>query len=854
MNIHSYVVQCFEFGLQKNYQNPLWVCRINYFSCDPQTDLTHFDVTNLLFKEVIMSRKIKQAAVIGSGVMGGGIAALLASAGIKTVLLDIVPFDLTDEEKKDPAARNRFVKAGLDTILKSKPSLLMQKKDAALISIGNLEDDFDKLAHCDWIIEVVVENLKIKQDLFKRIEPVRKAGSIVSSNTSGIPLKSMSEGLSLEFKQHFLGTHFFNPVRYMHLLEIIKGEETLAEVIDFVADFGERILGKGIVWAKDTPNFVGNRIGVQGMVKAMQLMVEDGLTIPEVDALFGKAMGRPKTAMFKTSDLVGLDTMGHVAKNTYELVTEDEERDSFVIPEFVDKMIEKKLLGKKTKSGFYKTELTPEWKLIRKVINPATLEYEDMGKPDFPCLAAAKNANTLPEKMKAIVYGDDRGSVYAWKAVASQLIYSANRIPEISDTIVEIDNSMKWGYNFEMGPFETWDAIGVAESVARMEKDGLAVPEKVKKMLAGGNTAFYKTENGKTLFYDFAVDAYKEISVSKSIISLDACKGAGKLIKTCPSASLIDLGDGVFCFEFHTKMNALNGEILEFMHAVLDYVDANGTGLVIGNQAGGMPGAFSAGADLKFMANLAKEKKYTEMDAFLAGGQAGIQRARYASFPVVAAPYGMTLGGGCEICLGADRIVAHAELFMGLVEIGVGLLPGGGGCLNLYKKLTDSIPDAVTDLDLTKFFLPSFMSIAMAKVSMSGAEARAIGFLGPKDRIVFNRDYQVGEAKKEVLKMLDEGYTPPVKRPLKVAGNAAQGMVNAELFNMQSAKYVSEYDVFLARRIAFVISGGDVRVNSLVDEELILQLEREAFVDFWKQEKTIARVDHMLKTGKPLRN
>ncbi len=801
-----------------------------------------------------MSRKIKQAAVIGSGVMGGGIAALLASAGIKTLLLDIVPFDLTDEEKKDPAARNKIVKAGFDTILKSKPSLLMQKKDAVLISIGNLEDDFDKLADCDWIVEVVVENLKIKQDLFKRIEPVRKAGSIVSSNTSGIPLKSMSEGLTLEFKQHFLGTHFFNPVRYMHLLEVIKGEETLPEIISFIGDFGERILGKGIVWAKDTPNFVGNRIGVQGMIKAMQLMMEHGLTITEVDALFGQAMGRPKTAMFKTTDLVGLDTMSHVAKNTYDLVTEDEERDSFIIPEFVEKMIEKNLLGKKTKSGFYKTDLTPEWKLIRKVINPETFEYEEFSKPDFPCLAAAKKAKTLSEKMKAIVYGDDKGSTYAWKAVASQLIYSANRIPEISDTIVEIDNSMKWGFNFEMGPFETWDAIGVAKSTAKMEQDNLAVPEKVKKMLAAGNSTFYKTENGKTLFYDFASEIYKEVAVSKTIVSLKALKGADKLIKSCPSASLIDLGDGVFNLEFHTKMNALNGEILEFMHETLDYVDDNGAGLVIGNQAGGMPGAFSAGADLKFMANLAKEKRYEDMDAFLAGGQAGMQRARYSSFPVVAAPYGMTLGGGCEICLGADRIVAHAELFMGLVEIGVGLLPGGGGCLNLYKKLIAGIPDAVTGLDLTKFFLPAFMSIAMAKVSMSAAEARSNGFLGPKDRIVFNRDYQIGEAKKEVLKMLDEGYAPPIKRQIKVVGNAAQGMVNAELFNMQSAKYVSEYDVFLARRIAFVISGGDVSANSMVDEELILQLERDAFVDFWKQEKTIARVDHMLKTGKPLRN
>jgi 3-hydroxyacyl-CoA dehydrogenase len=806
------------------------------------------------FQEVIMSRKIRTAAVIGSGVMGGGIAAILASAGFKTLLLDIAPFNLTDEQKNDPKAKNKIVKAGFDTLLMASPALLMQKKDADLISIGNLEDDFEKIASCDWIIEVVVENLKVKQDLFKRIEKVRKPGTIVSSNTSGIPLKSMSEGLSKEFKQHFLGTHFFNPVRYMKLLEIISGEETLPEVLEFMSDFGERILGKGIVRAKDTPNFVGNRIGVQGMVKAMQLMIEDGLTIPEVDALFGPPMGRPKTAMFKTSDLVGLDTMGHVAKNTYDLVVNDEVRDSFIIPEFVNKMIEKKLLGKKTKAGFYKTDLTPEWKKVRKVINPSTLEYEEYEKPAFPCLDEAKKAKTLSDKIKAVVYGDDKGAKFVWKAVANGLIYAANRIPEISDTIIDIDNSMKWGYNFEMGPFETWDAIGVQRAVDRMEKEGFKTPAKVKAMLAAGNTSFYRTEKGKVYYYDFNTKGYKEYVVSKSIISLAALKGDNKLVKSCKSASLIDIGDGVYCCEFNTKMNALNTEIIEFIHESLDYVDQNGAGLVIGNQAGGMPGAFSAGADLVQVGMAAKEKRFSEIETMIERLHLAVQREKYSPFPVVAAPYGLALGGGCEVCLGADRIVAHAELYMGLVEIGVGLLPAGGGCMNLWKKLISSVPEAVADVDLAKFFVPAFMAIAMAKVSMSAAEARANGFLGPKDRIVFNRDYLIGEAKKEVLKMLDEGYAPPVKRKLKVFGEAAQGMINAEIFNMQSAKFVSEYDAFLAKRIAFVISGGDVRTNSEIDEEVILKLERTIFVDFLKEEKTLARIDHMLSTGKPLRN
>jgi 3-hydroxyacyl-CoA dehydrogenase len=801
-----------------------------------------------------MVRKIRKAAVIGSGVMGGGIAALLASAGIKTLMLDIVPFDLTEEEKNDPKARNRMVKAGYDNLLTIQPALLMQKKDIGLISIGNLEDDFDQLADCDWIVEVVVENLKVKQDLFARIDKVRKAGTVVSSNTSGIPLKAMSEGLSEDFRKHFLGTHFFNPVRYMHLLEIIPGEETDKDLLCFMADFGERILGKGIVWAKDTPNFVGNRIGVQGMVKSMQLMVEEGLSIQEVDALFGPALGRPKTAMFKTSDLVGLDTMGHVARNSYELVSDEEEKKDFVIPEFVNQMIEKKLLGKKTQAGFYKTDLTPEWKKVRKVINPETLEYEDWQKVDFPCLAEAKKAKTLAEKIRTVVYGDDKGARFAWKVVANGMIYAANRIPEISDTVVEIDNAMKWGYNFEMGPFETWDAIGVQESVAKMETDGLTVPAKVKDMLAAGVTSFYKTENGKVSFYDFDTKGYKEVVVSESNISLAALKGSGKQVKTCDSASLVDLGDGVFCCEFHTKMNALNAEIIQFMDEAMDYVDENGVGLVIGNQAGGMPGAFSAGADLVQVGTAAKTNRLDEVDQMIRALHAVIQKETYSPFPVVAAPYGLALGGGCEVCLAADRIVAHAELYMGLVEIGVGLLPGGGGCKNLWKKAVNSIPSHVKDVDLSKFFIPTFMNIATAKVSMSAAQARAAGFLGPQDRIVFNRDLLIGEAKKEVLRMADAGYAPPAKKKLKVLGAAAEGMVNGEIFNMQSAGYVSEYDAFLARRIATVVGGGDVRTNSEIDEEVILNLEREAFIDFLKQEKTLARIEHMLKTGKPLRN
>ena len=801
-----------------------------------------------------MRKKIRTAAVIGSGVMGGGIAALLAAAGVKTLLLDMVPLDLAAKDKRDPVARNRIAKAGLDAVLGSSPSLLMQKKDADRITIGNLEDDFARLAGVDWVIEVVVENLKIKKELLQRIDTVRRAGTIVSSNTSGIPLQAMSEGLSLEFQQHFLGTHFFNPVRYMKLLEIIPGRQTLPEILDFMADYGERILGKGIVWAKDTPNFVGNRIGVQGMVKAIQLMVEAELTIPQVDALFGTALGRPKTAMFKTADLVGLDVLAHVAKNTYDLVASDEARDSFVMPQFVNTMIAQKLLGKKSQSGFYKTDLTPEWKKIRKVIDPATLEYAEYQLATFPCLENAQKAKSLTEKIQAVLFGDDKGSLFAWKAVASNLIYAANRIPEIADTIVEIDNAMKWGFNFEMGPFETWDAIGLEQSVARMEKDGLVVPQKIKKMLAQGGTAFYKVENGKRFFYDFSAETYREQQISERTLSLAALKSTGSVVKENDSASLIDLGDDVFCLEIHTKMNALNQQIVEFLPEVQELVDANAAGLVIGNQAGGMPGAFSAGANLADVAAAVKDGRFDDIDKMIAGLQYGLINLRHAPFPVVAAPFGLTLGGGCELCLGADKIVAHAELYMGQVEIGVGLVPAGGGCLNLWRKFLASVPAAVTDLDLAKFFIPVFMSIAMAKVSMSAAEARANGFLGPADRIVFNRDHLIAEAKKDVLKMVQDGYAPPLKDKIKVLGQAAQGMVAAQISDMANGGFVSEYDAFLAGKTAYIISGGEVRDNAEVDPDVILTLEREAFIDLLKQEKTQARIEHMLKTGKPLRN
>jgi len=574
-----------------------------------------------------------------------------------------------------------------------------------------------------------------------------------------------------------------------------------------------------------------------------------------VDAIFGPALGRPKTAIFKTVDLVGLDTVIHVCKNSYDLCLDDEQREALILPEFVEKMAEKNLLGNKTQAGFYKTELTPEWKKLRKVLNPSTMEYEDLVRPSFPCIDEAKKKATLKEKIDCVLKGDDKGAKFAWKMAANSFLYAANRVPEISDTIIEIDNSMKWGYNFEMGPFELWDAYGVKEAVERIEKEGLDIPGHVKELLEKGNSCFYKLENGIKYYYDFASASYKEVPVSKNMVSIAAAKGNNKTVMENNSASLVDIGDDVFCIEFHTKMNAINEEIVDSIGEALDYVDKNGVGLVIGNEAGGMPGAFSAGADLGFISKLCHDKKYTEIDAFLKKAQDGIQKTKNAAFPVVAAPYGMVLGGGCETCLGADKIVAHSELYMGLVEIGVGLLPAGGGTMNLWKKYINALPGKTAkDTDLAKFFVPAFMKIAMAAVSMSAAQAMGNGFLGQADRIVFNRDNLIGEAKKEVLKMVDDGYVPPAKQPLIVMGDAGQGMVNAEIFNMLNGKFMSDYDAFLAKRIAYVMSGGDVKVGSSVTEDTILKLERDAFVDFCKEEKTIARIDHMLTTGRPLRN
>ena len=800
-----------------------------------------------------MVKRIQKVAVIGSGIMGGGIAALCAGAGIPAILLDIVPFDLKDDEKKNPAARNRIVNAGKEGILKAKPALLYDKdKDPGLIQVGNLEDDFGKLADCDWIVEVVVENLKIKQELFARIEKVAKKDAIISTNTSGLPLNKIAQGRSKAFKERFLGTHFFNPVRYMHLLEIIPGKETKKEILKFMADFGEKILGKGIVWAKDTPNFIGNRIGTFNGVYGMQVMMEMKMTIPQVDSLLGAQIGRPNTGAFKLIDMVGLDTFVHVADNSYELCPNDEYRANLKLPPFVYKMYEKKMFGNKTKGGFYKKEVTADWKKIDKVINPKTLEYETFEKGDFPCLQAAKKETTLAGKLNTMVYGTDKGSQFVWKVTAGGLIYAATKIPEVADTIVEIDNAMKWGYNNEMGPFEVWDAIGVKKSVARMKKEEMKVPRKILAMIEKGNKTFYKTEKGKRMYYDLKSGKYKEIETSPLAISLINLKNNKKVVKENKSASVIDLGDGVFNVEFHSKMNSMNVELGEMVQEGLEYAMKNGVGLVIGNQASGMPGAFSAGGDLSFMGAKAKAKDFTGIDTMIKDLHKMMLGLKYAPIPVIAAPFGMTLGGGAEFCMASDKIVTHIDLNIGQVEVGAGLVPGGCGMMHLWQRHVDSIPGNVKIAEWGAYLIPAFMCIAQAKVSMSAFEARNMGFLRPTDKIVFNKDNLIGEAKKEVLRMVEDGYVPPTPKKYPVMGQEGQGMIWANMRDMSVGGYLPKHMEFIAKKAAYCITGGEARQGQLVSEEYLCKLEREAFVDLWKTEETQKMAEHILATGKPL--
>ncbi|MFO7601189.1 MAG: 3-hydroxyacyl-CoA dehydrogenase/enoyl-CoA hydratase family protein [Candidatus Desulfacyla sp.] len=809
-----------------------------------------------------MDKKIKRAGVIGAGVMGATIAAQLANVGIETVLLDIVPPELTGDDKKkglteeSKAFRNKFGQNGLAGALKSKPASFYIPENAKLISIGNLADDLERLKEVDWIIEVVVERLDIKQSVFEKIETVLTPGTLISSNTSGIPAKEMCKGRSEAFRKYFAITHFFNPPRYMKLLEIVPGPDTLPEVIEILADACERVMGKGIVYAKDTPNFVANRIGTFSMFSVIKNMTDLGLTIEAVDKLTGSVVGN-RMPSFRTADLVGLDTLLHVADNVYDGAPNDEKREVFKAPDFVFKMLEKKLLGNKTKQGFYKKTKDSDGKKVILSLDTNTLEHTPQEKVKFASLEAAKNAPGTGGKIKALFYAKDQAGEFTFRTTSETLIYSANRIPEIADDILNVDNAMKWGFARKLGPFETWDALGLEKSVSKMKEAGYEIPGWVAEMLAAGKASFYKEEAGKRYYYDMAAKDYREIPAKPGIILLPSLKQQNKEVAANAGASLIDMGDGVACLEFHAKMNAIGEDIIAMLQKSAEIVSRDFDGMIIANHGEN----FSVGANLAMVLFAAQEEEWDDLDWSVKALQDALMRLKYLDKPVVAAPAGMALGGGCEVCLAADRVRYAAETYMGLVEVGVGVIPAGGGCKEMVIRNTDHLFEVPRggiypkQIEMMPFIARAFETIAMAKVATSGQEAVKLGYLRPTDKMTVNRDYQMEDAKKTVLAMNMEGYVPPRPRDdIRVPGENTLAMIKLALWTMHESRFITDHDVTVSTKVAYVLCGGNVLADTKVTEQYLLDLEREAFLSLCGDPKTQARMQHMLTTGKPLRN
>jgi len=803
-----------------------------------------------------MGRKIKKVAVLGAGVMGAGIAAHMANAGIPCCLLDIVPREPSDAEKKQgltlehPQVRNRFAITGKQNAVNAKPAAFYSSNDADLVSVGNFDDHLGWLSDCDLVVEAVVENLKIKQSLFHRVAEVRKPGSIIASNTSGISVESMADGLPEDFQQHFCVLHFFNPPRYMKLLEIVAHPKTRKDVLETVETFCTYQLGKGVIYGKDTPNFVANRIGVEGMMYAMRLMIEEGYRIDEVDTITGPALGRPRTASFKTADLVGLDTLAHVAKNVYDNTPNDEKRQVFQLPEFIQKMVENKWLGNKANQGFYKKEKGPDGKTLRKVLDPGTMKYVDVEKFKYDSINSTKGIENAGEKIKAMVYADDRAGRFAWKVTAESLIYSARRIPEICDSVMDIDKGMRWGFNFELGPFQVWDAIGVRASVDKMKAEGMDVPRNVLDMLAGGNESFYLAKGDGKYVYDLTAQKYVKVEENPHIILLPDLKDRNKVVASNAGASLVDIGDGVACLEFHTKMNSVDADIIEMLGRSVDIVEKDFEGMVIANHAE----RFSVGANIFLILVYAKEKKFDAIEEVIRSFQNANMKLRYSGKPVVAAPAGMALGGGCEIVIHADRVQACGETYIGLVEVGVGVIPAGGGTKELVKRMVEGIPGEAPD-NMLPFAQKAFVLMAQAKVATSAKMAVDYGILKPTDGISTNRDLLIHDAKNAVLGMVKAGYRQP--RPMNnipVGGEDTAAAFRVYVEGMYNAGYATDYDRHVAAKLAHVVTGGQVRMGTLVSEQYLLDLEREAFLSLCGEERTLARIEHMLTFNKPLRN
>jgi 3-hydroxyacyl-CoA dehydrogenase len=801
--------------------------------------------------------RVEKAAVLGAGTMGAQIAAHLANAGVPTLLLDISPRELTPEEQAkglkldNPQVKNRIARSGLEAAVKAKPAAFFVPEFATLLTAGNFDDDLAKIKDCDLIIEAVVENLDIKRSLYERVEQHRRPGSIVASNTSGIPIHLLAEGRSDDFKQHFLGVHFFNPPRYLHLVEIIRTEWTRPEVSCFTYGFLDQRLGKGVVPAKDRPNFIANRIGTFGALYTIKTMLDDGYTIEEVDKMTGPAVGRPKSATFRTFDLVGLDVFTHVIKNLYDALPEDEERDTFVVPEVLGKMVQRGLLGNKTRAGFYRKQKGEGDKRDIWTLDTATLDYRPSEKVKLPALDLAKNIEDLPERIKTLTWGKDRVGAFLWKTLSRTLAYAARRIPEIADNVVEVDRAMRWGFGWELGPFEVWDAIGVQKSVSRMKEDGMPVPANVEQMLASGATSFYEKENGQQSYFDFARGKYVPLADQPGVLILKSIKDRTGVIKKNAGASLIDIGDGVACLEFHSKMNAIGGDTLQMLKFALGEVEQNFVGLVVGNQGAN----FCVGANIMLMLMEAQEENWDELDMMARVFQMATMSLRYSPKPVVVAPFQMVFGGGCEMVLHADRVRAAGETYIGLVEVGVGIIPAGGGTKEMLVRVMDLIPKGVDDADPFPFVKRAFETIALAKVATSAEEARSLGFLSADDTISMNADRLIADAKKEVLALAASGYVQPQQRKDVLAlGAPALATLKLGIHQMKRAGYISDHDAEIGTQLARILTGGDLNHPTRVSEQYLLDLEREAFLKLVGMRKTQERIAHMLKTGKPLRN
>ena len=796
-----------------------------------------------------MTRRIKKVAIIGSGIMGSGIACHFANIGVDVLLLDIVPRELNAAEKakglslEDKIVRNRLVNDALTASLKSKPSPIYHQKFASRITTGNLEDDIAKVAEVDWIMEVVVERLDIKKMVFEKLEKYRTPGTLITSNTSGIPIHFMSEGRSEDFQKHFCGTHFFNPARYLKLFEIIPGPKTTADVLDFLNGYGEQFLGKTSVIAKDTPAFIGNRIGIFSIMSLFHAVKEMDLTIEEVDKLSGPVIGRPKSATFRTVDVVGLDTLVHVANGIKENCPNDESLDLFTLPDFIDTMMKNNWLGSKTGQGFYKKE----GKDI-KSLDLNTLEYREKKSAKFATLELTKTIDKVVDRFKVLVNGKDKAGIFYRKSFAALFAYVSNRIPEITDEIYKIDDAMKAGFGWEHGPFQIWDAIGVEAGIAMMKAEGKEPAAWVTDMLSSGSSSFYSVKDGATYYYDVPSKTQAKIPGQDSFIILDNIRKSNQVFKNS-GVVIEDLGDGILNCEFQSKMNTIGGDVLAGLNKAVDLAEKDFQGLVIGNQGAN----FSVGANIGMIFMMAAEQEYDELNMAIKYFQDTMMRMRYSSIPTIAAPHGMSLGGGCELSMHADKVVAAAETYIGLVEFGVGVIPGGGGSKEMALRASDTFRKGDVELNVLQEY---FLTVAMAKVATSAYEAFDMGVLQKgKDIVVVNKDRQIATAKAHAKLMAEAGYTQPVKRhDVKVLGKQALGMFMVGTDAMEASHYISEHDQKIANKLAYVMAGGDLSEPTLVSEQYLLDIEREAFLSLCTERKTLERIQHMLKTGRPLRN